>query len=45
MKIFHMDKHGFFPDFDFGDANDKKDILFDASTNSTRLIVFFKAYS
>ena len=32
MKIFHMDKlHGLFPDFDFGDADDKDDIFIDAS--------------
>ena len=46
MKIFHMDKlHWFFPDFDFGNADDEKDILFAASVNSTSFIVFFKAYS
>ena len=32
VKIFHMDKlHGLFPDFDFGDAEDKDGIFLDAS--------------
>ena len=32
MKIFHMDKlHDFFPDFDFGDAEDEDDIFLDVS--------------
>ena len=32
VKIFHMDKlYGLFPDFDFGDADDKDNVLLDAS--------------
>ena len=32
VKIFHMDKlHGLFPNFDFGDADDKDNVFLDAS--------------
>ena len=31
MKIFHMDKlHGFFPDFDFRDADNEDGVFLDA---------------
>ena len=35
VKIFHKDKlHGFFPDFDFGDAGDEDDINIDGLQGS-----------
>ena len=49
VKIFHIDTlHGFFPDFDFGDANDKDDIFLDASkvvTDSVQSSYYFAVCS